>query len=283
MDVSKKYICIHGHFYQPPRENAWLEVIETQDSATPFHDWNERINFECYATNAAARILNQEQSIIKIVNNYTRISFNFGPTLLSWLEHADPDTYQAIVNADLASQARFNGHGSAIAQVHSHLILPLANRRDKETQVLWGIRDFEYRFNRKPEGIWLSETAVDTETLEILVDHGIKYTILAPRQARAFRKVGDNNWVDLPHSNIDSRRPYLYKLPSGRSIALFFYHGGIAQGVAFDGLLNNGKNFAQQLSMPLITMRSLKLLILPLTEKVMGTIIGMEKWPLLMH
>ena len=246
MNRSKKFVCIHGHFYQPPRENAWLETIEIQDSAAPFHDWNERINFECYAPNSTARVLDHEGYIIDIVNNYKQISFNFGPTLLSWMEKADPTTYAAILKADQESLALYDGHGSAIAQVYGHLIMPLANRRDKETQIKWGIRDFEYRFNRKPEGIWLAETAVDTETLEILVDNDIKFTLLAPRQAKAFRRLGQLDWINLPYENIDSRRPYLYQLPSGRSIYLFFYHGEIAQNVAFKGLLNNGKYFAQQ-------------------------------------
>ena len=165
MDKNKKFACIHGHFYQPPRENAWLEVLETQDSAAPFHDWNERINFECYAPNARARILNQEGYIHKILNNYARISFNFGPTLLSWMESADPKTYNAILAADRQSIEYYDGHGSALAQVYSHLIMPLANERDKQTQVAWGIRDFEHRFGRKPAGIWLAETAVDKATL----------------------------------------------------------------------------------------------------------------------
>lgn len=246
MSANNKFICIHGHFYQPPRENAWLEVIELQDSAAPFHDWNERINFECYALNTAARILDEEHRIIKIVNNYTKISFNFGPTLLSWMEHFDPETYQAILEADRISQEQFNGHGSALAQVHSHLILPLASRRDKETQVKWGIADFVHRFGRHPEGMWLSETAANTETLEVLAENNIKFTILAPRQAKAIRKIGTEDWQELPSEQIDTRRPYLYRLPSGKSIALFFYHGGIAQGVAFEGLLNNGKAFAQR-------------------------------------
>ena len=188
MNDTNKYVCIHGHFYQPPRENAWLEVVELQDSALPFHDWNERINFECYAPNTAARILGSEQFIENIVNNYSRISFNIGPTLMAWMEQADPGTYRSIQNADKVSQARFGGHGSAIAQVYGHLIMPLANRRDKETQVIWGIKDFEYRFGRFPEGMWLAETAVDTETLEVLAEQGIRYTILAPRQAKAIRK-----------------------------------------------------------------------------------------------
>ena len=223
MNSNNKYICIHGHFYLPPRENAWLETVELQDSARPYHDWNERINFECYAPNTAARILDDEGTIRKIVNNYARISFNFGPTLLSWLASEDPSTYAAIQRADQLSLERYSGHGSALAQVYNHLIMPLANRRDKLTQTRWGIRDFESRFGRRPEGIWLAETAVDTETLEILADECIVYTILAPRQARAFRRMGDTSWQDLPHDNsVDTRRPYHYALPSGQSIVLFF-------------------------------------------------------------
>ncbi|MCB0578771.1 MAG: DUF3536 domain-containing protein [Phaeodactylibacter sp.] len=246
MNKSNKYVCIHGHFYQPPRENAWLESVEKQDSAAPFHDWNERINFECYAPNTAARILDRDNYIVGIVNNYARISFNFGPTLLSWMEKADPETYQGILEADKQSLELFGGHGSALAQVHSHLILPLCNRRDKETQVKWGIADFEHRFGRKPEGMWLAETAADTETLEVLAENDIQFTILAPRQAKAFRKAGAEEWSPVGGGGVDTRRPYRCDLPSGRSIVLFFYHGGIAQGVAFEGLLNNGSYFAER-------------------------------------
>ncbi len=239
-----KYICIHGHFYQPPRENAWLEFVELQDSAKPFHDWNERINFECYAPNTAARILDEEGFIRKIYNNYSRINHNFGPTLLSWMENADPSTYHAILQSDQKSRERFNGHGSAIAQAHSHLILPLCNERDKQTQIYWGIKDFEYRYGRMPEGMWLAETAADTATLEVLAENGIKYTILAPRQAKAFRKIGDKEWAE---GDIDPKRPYLCNLPSGKSIVLFFYDGPLSQEVAFKGILNNGKHFANRL------------------------------------
>jgi alpha-amylase/alpha-mannosidase (GH57 family) len=245
--ASKKYICIHGHFYQPPRENAWLEVIEPQESAAPFHDWNERINFECYATNAVARILDNNQKIVRILNNYSRMSFNFGATLLSWMEKEDPETYKLIQKADKESQKRHNGHGSAVAQVHSHLILPLANHNDKVTQVYWGLRDFEHRFGRKPEGMWLAETAANTESLEVLAEHGVKYTILAPRQAKAFRHLNDHHWTNVVNENIDTRRPYLCRLPSGKSIALFFYNGNVSQAVAFEGLLNSGKAFANRI------------------------------------
>ena len=157
----ERYICIHGHFYQPPRENPWLEAIELQDSAAPYHDWNERITAECYAPNSASRILDEQDRIVKLVNNYARISFNFGPTLLSWLESHAPRVYAAILAADRESQKHYSGHGSAIAQIYNHVIMPLANSRDRATQILWGIGDFKKRFERAPEGMWLSETAVD--------------------------------------------------------------------------------------------------------------------------
>ncbi len=243
----EKFICIHGHFYQPPRENAWLEVIEVQDSAHPFHDWNERITAECYAPNAASRILNDQGVIKNIINNYSKISFNFGPTLLSWMEVNDPETYEAILEADELSKKNFSGHGSALAQVYNHIIMPLATRQDKETQIIWGIRDFESRFKRKPEGMWLAETAVDLETLDLLVDQQIKFTILAPRQARAYRKLGESDFNNLNDGPIDTKRPYSVHLPSGRSIVVFFYDGDISQSVAFNGLLYDGAKFASKL------------------------------------
>ena len=212
----KKYICIHGHFYQPPRENAWLEVIEVQDSAHPYHDWNERITAECYAPNTASRILDGKSVIKNIINNYSKISFNYGPTLLSWMQINDPATYEAIIEADRESARHFGGHGSAIAQVYNHMIMPLATDRDKETQIIWGIRDFEYRFKRKPEGMWLAETAVDTITLELLVKHDIKFTILAPRQAHGDQKNGEDSWHEVNTETMDTRRPYKCKLPSGK-------------------------------------------------------------------
>jgi alpha-amylase/alpha-mannosidase (GH57 family) len=247
MAENNKFICIHGHFYQPPRENAWLEVIEVQDSSHPYHDWNERISAECYAPNSSSRILDQKGVIKNIVNNYSKISFNFGPTLLSWMENNDRDTYDAILEADRESIKNFGGHGSAIAQVYNHMILPLANSRDKETQVVWGIRDFESRFLRKPEGMWLAETAVDTESLEILAKHDIRFTILAPRQAKAIRKIGEEEWTEVNEGTIDTRNAYRVNLPSGRSIDVFFYNGAVSQGIAFNGLLNDGRRFAQSL------------------------------------
>ncbi len=242
-----RYLCIHCHFYQPPRENPWLEVIEQQDSAYPYHDWNERVTAECYAPNAASRILTSDNRITAIVNNYSRISFNVGPTLLSWLEDHSPDVYQAILDADRESKQRFNGHGSAIAQVYNHMIMPLANRRDKQTQVIWGIRDFEHRFGREPEGMWLAETAVDVETLDVLAANGIKFTVLAPSQAKAERRITTARFKNVEGSKIDPTRPYVCNLPSGRSINLFFYDGPISRAVAFEGLLSNGETFANRL------------------------------------
>lgn len=242
-----KYLCIHGHFYQPPRENPWLEAIELQDSAYPYHDWNERITAECYAPNAATRILDHDGQILQIVNNYSRISFNFGPTLLAWAKDKAPGLHQMIVDADRVSQAEFSGHGSAIAQCYNHMIMPLANSRDKYTQVYWGIEDFRFRFGRKPEGMWLPETAVDLETLDIMAQLGIKYTILAPHQARRFRKSGDEAWFDVTGGRIDPTRAYRCVTPSGREIAIFFYDGPISRAVAFEGLLNNGEVFASRL------------------------------------
>ena len=242
-----RYICVHGHFYQPPRENPSLEAIELQDSAYPYHDWNERITAECYAPNATSRILDTEQRITQMVNNYAHISFNFGPTLLSWIEPNAPKTYQVLLEADKSSQEKFSGHGSALAQAYNHMILPLANTRDKVTQVKWGIADFLHRFGRAPEGMWLPETAVNTETLEVLAANGIKFTILAPRQANRIRKRGTRTWQDVSGERIDPSRAYLVNLPSRKTISVFFYDGHISQGVAFERLLDNGQRFADRL------------------------------------
>ena len=243
----ERFVCIHAHFYQPPRKNAWLEAVELQDSAYPYHDWNERITAECYGPNAASRILDEQGRIVDIVNSYSAISFNFGPTLLWWLERHATDVYSAILEADRESGQRFSGHGSALAQAYNHMILPLANPRDKTTQVLWGIKDFEYRFRRKPEGMWLPETAVDLATLEVLADSGILFTILSPSQAKRVKAMDKNRWRDVSGCRIDPTRPYLIRLPSGKTINLFFYDGLVSQAVAFEGILYKGETFAHRL------------------------------------
>lgn len=243
----EKYVCIHGHFYQPPRENPWLEYVELQDQAYPHHDWNARITEECYRQNAASRILSPDKKILNIVNNYSKMSFNFGPTLLSWLEKYAPDVYENILEADKQSQGYFGGHGAAIAQPYNHIIMPLANRQDKITQIRWGLEDFQQRFGRKSEGMWLPETAVDIETLDIMAEHGIKFTILSPAQAKRIRRISDSNWYNINREQIDTTQPYLCKLPSGKTINLFFYHGPLANDVAAGRILTNGEVFAEKL------------------------------------
>ncbi len=245
--MGERFICIHGHFYQPPRENPWLESVEIQESARPFHDWNERVLAECYSPNAASRILEGDGKIREIVNNYASISFNFGPTLLTWIEQASPAVYQSILEADKIGRERFNGHGPAIAQVYNHLIMPLASRRDKEAQVLWGIEDFEKRFGRKPEGMWLSETAVNIESLEVLAENDIRFVILAPHQAKRVRHPGSQEWFSVEGSRIDPTVPYWCNLPTGRKIAIFFYDGPVSQELAFGNLLENGDRFKDRL------------------------------------
>jgi alpha-amylase/alpha-mannosidase (GH57 family) len=241
--MSAKWVCIHGHFYQPPRENPWLEAIEPQPSAHPYRDWNERITAECYRPNMAARVVDNDNQIIGIVDNYQRMSFNVGPTLMSWLELHAPDVHQALVDADAASQLRFSGHGSAMAQAYNHMIMPLASLRDRATQVRWGIADFRKRFGRAPEGMWLPECAVDTASLEALAAEGILFTVLAPHQAKAWRPA-NGEWR---HTAVDPGRAYKYLLPSGRTIDLFFYDGAVAQAVAFERLLADGHKIIERM------------------------------------
>ncbi len=244
--MTTRYVCIHGHFYQPPRENAWLEAVEQQESAYPDHDWNERITRECYGRNASARLLDEKGRITRITNNYSRISFNFGPTLLAWMKANALRDYDAVIEADRRSVERYGGHGSAMAQGYNHAILPLCNDRDRRTQVRWGVRDFEFRYGRRPEGMWLPETAADMRSLEALAEHGIKFTVLAPRQCAAVRPTGTSTWSEVGES-VDPSRAYRCELPSGKTMALFFYDGPVSQAVAFEGLLNSGDRFAERL------------------------------------
>jgi len=239
-------IIVHGHFYQPPRESPWLESIEVQDSAAPFHDWNERVTAECYAPNTAARRVDDDNRVLDIVDNFEKISFNIGPTLFAWLERHRPDVYAKIVEADRASVAA-RGHGNACAQVYNHMIMPLATRRDKVTQVRWGIEDFRARFGREPEGLWLPETAVDNESLEVLAEAGVKFTILAPHQAQRVRPLGTEAWEDVS-GGIDPSRAYLWRGPRGLRLALFFYDGPISRAIAFERLLERSENLVAWLN-----------------------------------
>ena len=219
-------LIIHGHFYQPPRENPWTGEVEREVSAAPYHDWNERIHAECYAANAAARVGSHT------VNNYALISFNFGPTLLSWLETHHPETYEKIIEADRLSARERSGHGNAIAQAYGHAILPLCNDRDRLTQVVWGVADFRHRFGREPESMWLPETAVDHATLEVLIEQGLRYVILAPSQS--------DRSVDVSRAY-----RYLHRDGSGRSIAIFFYDGPLARAIAFEKALTSSERLVR--------------------------------------
>jgi alpha-amylase/alpha-mannosidase (GH57 family) len=241
-----RYLCIHGHFYQPPRENPWLEAVEVQDSAAPYHDWNERITRECYGPNSRARLVDGSGKIIGLINNYAWMSFNFGPTLLDWMREGEPDVLRGIVEGDRLGRERRNGHGNALAQVYNHIIMPLASDRDRRTQVHWGIADFRHYFGHEPEGMWLAEAAADTPSLEALAAAGIRFTILAPRQAKRWRRIGEGSWPEIAEG-IDPSRAYLCRLPSGRSITLFFYDDTISRQVAFERLLDSGEKFFEKL------------------------------------
>jgi alpha-amylase/alpha-mannosidase (GH57 family) len=241
MSAHRVLACIHGHFYQPPRENPWLEELEREPSAAPHHNWNARITEECYAPNAWARVLDDDGRVRQLYDNYARLSFNIGPTLVSWLQRHAPETLDAIVSADMAAVAR-TGQGNALAQVYNHVILPLANERDKRTQVRWGIAAFSRTFGRLPRGMWLAETAVDAETLEVLADEGIEFTILSPFQAARFRVDGTEAFVDCADGTIPTGRAYRYTCSSGKVVHIFFYDGAIARGVAFEGLLTDANN-----------------------------------------
>ncbi len=233
-------LIIHGHFYQPPRENPWTGIVDREVSAAPFHDWNERIYAECYRPNAHARVYDDDGRVADIVNNYRRVSFNFGPTLVSWLKQHHPKTLRRILTGDRQS-LRERGHGNAIAQGYNHAILPLCNERDMRTQIRWGLSEFRMRFGRDAEALWMPETACDDRTLGALIDEGLHFALLAPGQAERVRDTGE--WRDVSDGSIDPRRPYryLHRDGSGRSIALFFYDGSISRALAFEGLLGSSR------------------------------------------
>lgn len=254
------YVTLHGHFYQPPRENPCLGTIERQSSAAPFHDWNERIYHECYRPNAFARIFNDQGEVVNIVNNFEYLSFNIGPTLMSWLETYDTEVYQRIIEADRNSCNRLQGHGNAIAQVYNHIIMPLANYQDKVTQVRWGKADFQARFGRDPEGMWLAEAAVDLPTIEVLIEEGIRFIILAPTQAQRCRLIPELSaaddtdadtagWEEVGGGQIDPTQPYRCYLPEDRSryIDIFFYDGPISRDIGFNAVLSSSHNLASRL------------------------------------
>src|SRR5688572_23546673 len=266
-----KPLIIHGHFYQPPRENPWTGSVDPEPGAQPFHDWNERIHAECYLPNSAVRIIDEKTNLELIVNNYAHISFDFGPTLLSWLELQHPETYASIIAADVESAARHSGHGNALAQAYNHAILPLSNERDQRTQIRWGLADFRHRFNRDAEGMWLAETACNDDVLGLLIDEGLRFVILAPQQAKRVRggteipvcpghtteispTVGQTGksvppWQTVDGNTVDTSIAYCYfhRDGSGRSIAVFFYDQALAHGIAFEQLLSSSASLVNGL------------------------------------
>jgi alpha-amylase/alpha-mannosidase (GH57 family) len=244
---GKRFLIIHAHFYQPPRENPWTGEIAREHSAAPYHDWNERILQECYRPNSASRILDSRGRVLKIVNNYRRVSFNIGPTLAQWLESHAPEVYRRILAADKESLDQQGGHGNAIAQAYNHMILPLANERDLRTQILWGIADFRHRFGREPEAMWLPETAVNRQVLAALLDYGMRYVILSPYQARRIRRLdGRSRWIEVSGGRVDTSRPYRWIRTDGKGIDVLFYHGELSQRISFGDVLTNAGYFAGQ-------------------------------------
>jgi len=243
-------LCIHGHFYQPPRENPWTGRIESQESAAPHHDWNARISRECYAPNGASRLLDGWGRIRAVANNYRWMSFNFGPTLLDWIARNDSETLDRILEADRDSRKDQGGHGNAIAQVYNHAILPLGTRRDRRTQIQWGLRDFERRFGRKAEGMWLAETAIHMETVVDLIEAGVKFTVLAPTQADRVRSLRGDEWTDVSDGSIDPGEAYRI-FPLGEDgeplcaghLDVFFYDGPISSAVGFEHLLRDAGSY----------------------------------------
>ncbi|MCX5794120.1 MAG: DUF3536 domain-containing protein [Elusimicrobia bacterium] len=248
--MTKRYFCIHGHFYQPPRENPWTETVERQPSAKPEHDWNRRIARECYIPNSQARLMDAHNLISELVNNYEYLDFDFGPTLLTWFEKAHPHDYRRLLDADRKSLQRLSGHGNAMAQAYNHMILPLAKPRDLRTQILWGLADFRHRFGREPEALWIPETACNDAVLEALAEHGLKYAVLAPTQARRVRRLGSEAWTDVSSGGLDPRRAYRWSAPGSqgkKSLALFFYDGGLSHAVAFEKVMVNAKAWADRI------------------------------------
>jgi alpha-amylase/alpha-mannosidase (GH57 family) len=252
-------LIIHGHFYQPPRENPWTGEVDEEPSAAPFHDWNERVHAECYQPNTAVRVVGNTGEE-HFVNNYELLSFDFGPTLLTWLERQHPAAYEQIIAADAESVRRRGGHGNAIAQAYGHAILPLCNEHDQRTQVRWGVADFRLRYKREPESLWLPETACNNNVLDLLIDEGLRFVILAPQQAQRVRKSStgipacpdtseaDEEWFNVSSGKIDTSLAYRYfhRDKSARSIAVFFYDPALAQAIAFEQALSSSSSLVDR-------------------------------------
>lgn len=259
---NNRFLTIHGHFYQPPRENPWTGKIEIQKSAAPSHDWNDRILKECYDPNTHSRLLTPQGKIEDQVNNYEYMNFNIGPTLLNWMRYEHPQTYDRIIEADKKSCLRLEGHGNALSQVYNHIIMPLASPHDRKTQIEWGLRDFEFHFGRKSESIWLAETAINMDVVVDLIQAGVKYVIMAPTQFEASRPLVDadpykneGEWVHQGPHEMDTHRPYrIYPRDfNGKPICegyldAFFYDGPLSTAVSFENILKNASVFGDRIA-----------------------------------
>ena len=254
-------LCIHGHFYQPPRENPWTGEIEKQDSAAPYHDWNEKIFAECYKPNTEAELRNftdawdldstpKKTSKVFTINNFEYLSFNFGPTLFAWIKSKHPEAYNKITQADTDSLNKHDGHGNAIAMCYNHMIMPLANLNDKITQVKWGLEDFRYHFKRDSEAIWLPETACNMDTVELLIDEGIKFILLDPSQADKVRDADNEPWHDVSNGSIDPFIPYkcFSEKSKDKFINMFFYDGPLSKSISFEDTLYSPATFLEKIT-----------------------------------
>ncbi len=230
-----RYVIIHGHFYQPPRESPWTGLISPEPGAAPFPNWNEKILSECYIANGRAHVM--DGRVVHIRNNYTTLNFDFGPTLASWLERHGAHAYRAIRHGDQLSAAARGGHGNAIAQSYSHSILPLLRPRDRALQIAWGIEDFAARFKRRPEGMWLPECAADHDTLRDAAAAGIKFVILAPEQGR-FRGAGAER---------RGAGPFIWRADA-LSLAVFRFDRDLSRMVSFDHGLADGGGLANSIA-----------------------------------
>ena len=238
-------LILHGHFYQPPRENPFIGIVPKQASAAPYLDWNERIWHDCYSANAHSRYLSPEGRIISITNNFSYISYNFGPTLLSWLEQNHPETIEMLIEADKESIKRL-GHGNAMAQSFNHTILPLDSTKDARLQIEWGAMDFERRFGRKAEGMWLPECGINKDVIQLLADEGIRFAVLSPWQCKAVEE-SDGRTALLQGKPAPYWQPYILTGTRGGEISAFFYHPGLAESISFGHILRSADNLYQML------------------------------------
>lgn len=256
--MKEVYVIIHGHFYQPPRFNPWTDGYDEEPSAAPYKNWNARISRECYGPNGYSRVLDRYGRILEIINNYRYMSFNFGPTLLSWMEENDSDAYKSIIAAEWASQQRSPGNGAAVAQAFNHMMMPLANGRDRQTQVAWGIEDFRTRFGRPPEGMWMPETGINNETVNVLIESEIRFTVLSPIQAARTRPLEETGaggeWKDVTDGSIDTGlayRAYYTNIDGsrdqGRHLDIFFFNKSISTQLSFEHLLRNSDDLARRI------------------------------------